>query len=83
MILNWEGLLMKSMKYIKSKIRDYERFIVTLLIISIYLYLGAINDIYVHPSSDGEFLLILSFSSVVLSLIFAKCNYKLKKRLEK
>ena len=83
MILKREGFLMKSMKYIKAKIKDYERFIITLLIGSIYLYLGAINDIYVHPSSGGELLLILSFGSFFLSLIFAKCNYKLKRRLEK
>lgn len=73
---------MKSTKQVKAKIEDYQRFIATLLIFGSYLYIGAINNIYIHPTSDGKLLLILSFSSIIVSIIFFDRQYKLQKTIK-
>lgn len=74
---------MKSMKQLKAKIEDYQRFIATLLIFGSYLYIGAINNIYIHPASDGKVLLALSFFSILASCILFERQYKLQKMLKK
>lgn len=73
---------MKSTKQVKAKIEDYQHFIATLLIFGSYLYIGAINNIYIHPTSDGKLLLILSFSSIIVSIIFFDRQYKLQKTIK-
>ena len=74
---------MKSTKQVKAKIEDYQRFIATLLIFGSYLYIGAINEIYIHPSHDGKIYLILSFTSILVSIILFERQYKLQKKLKK
>lgn len=71
----------KSIKQLKEQIRDYHRFIATLVIVSSYLYIGGIHDIYIQPSSEGRVLLILSLITASLSFIFMVRCRQLKRYL--
>lgn len=69
-------------KKLEQKLKDYQRFIVTLLIMCTYVYLGALNDLYVYPSEDGTKLLLISFGMSIAGLVFMFRFQQLKKRLD-
>jgi hypothetical protein len=47
-----------STKDMKAKIEDYRRFVITLLILSIYFYLGMVITVYIEEQSGNSNLLI-------------------------
>lgn len=51
-----------------KRIIDYERFSLTLIILSVYLYLGGLIHTYIEPSSKG--ILLLYFTSISLLPIY-------------
>lgn len=71
------------MKQLKEKITDYQRFIMVLVICSIYLYLGALDHLYIHPSNDGKLLLLLSFGLIIGSMALLKRYNQMKNELER
>lgn len=82
MMLKEGGILnVKSSKQLKEQIRDYRRFVATLVIVSSYLYIGGIHDIYIQPSSEGHVLLVLSLITTSLSFTFMVRCCQLKRYL--
>ncbi|MDY0408515.1 YrhC family protein [Virgibacillus soli] len=70
-------------KQLVQKISDYKHFIVVLLIVSSYLYVGAYHDLYMDPREDGETLILLSLLLVITSGLFFIRMLRLKKRIKK
>ncbi|WP_186576484.1 YrhC family protein [Aquibacillus kalidii] len=58
-------------KHLKDKIEDYSRFLFTLLILSIYFYLGMIINTFLEPSDKYGILIILMLVSISLAAWFA------------
>ncbi|MEC5422174.1 YrhC family protein [Virgibacillus sp. C22-A2] len=69
-------------KQAELKLKDYQRFIAALLILSCYLYMGAVINTYISPSSDGVILLYLSLTSVVSGIILYFQKYRIERELE-
>lgn len=69
-------------KELEAKRKDYKRFITTLLIISIYLYMGAIMDTYIRPTGDGRILIGLSCGMLVAAAWFTVKYRKIKGKIE-
>nr|WP_255637602.1 YrhC family protein [Virgibacillus salarius] len=67
----------------ESKLKDFQRFIGTLLILSSYLYLGAIINTFMRPSTDGKILMLLAFVTVLSGILLATKQRKIKIELEK
>lgn len=61
-----------------SKQKDYQRFSITLMIMSSYFFFGAIDTIFVNPTSDGDVLLYFSLLFVVVGYYFHYHAMKLK-----
>ncbi len=61
---------------LKMKMLDYERFIMTLIVLNCYLYMGAIITTYLQPSSNNQ---ILFYLTVALIGVTALLIYKYKK----
>ncbi|WP_106497070.1 YrhC family protein [Lentibacillus sp. Marseille-P4043] len=70
-------------KELELKLKDYQRFIITLLIISIYLYMGAIMDTYIRPKADGGLLTGLSFGMVTAAAGLIMKYRKMKSKVRK
>ncbi|WP_171038038.1 YrhC family protein [Aquibacillus sediminis] len=70
----------------KQKIKDYSRFLITLLILSVYFYLGMIINTFLVPSEQSGLLIILMLSSLSFAGLFAflisKWNKQLKQLIE-
>ncbi|WP_176555820.1 YrhC family protein [Virgibacillus ndiopensis] len=74
--------MMNKRKELELKLKDYKRFMITLLLLSIYLYLGAVIDTYIQPTNDGDFLFNLSFGMTVIVSLFGLRFRRLKAKLE-
>ncbi|MFD1038563.1 YrhC family protein [Virgibacillus byunsanensis] len=72
----------ENIEFLQLKLKDYQRFIVTLLILSSYLYMGAIINTYIQPSSDGNALFNLSFTITIVAMFFFYKKHRIKKKLE-
>ncbi|MGP4061626.1 YrhC family protein [Halobacillus litoralis] len=60
---------MKSTEWMKKKIIDYKRFIMTLLIFSSYLYIGTLISIYEYHTNAHLYLYPVIASALITSLI--------------
>lgn len=58
------------------KLKDYQRFVSTLIILSCYLYMGALINLYLRPSGHGMTFIYLTIASVLSSIVFL---YRYKK----
>ncbi|GGB28768.1 hypothetical protein GCM10011409_02550 [Lentibacillus populi] len=67
---------------LEIKLKDYRRFIMTLLIVSIYLYMGSVMDTYIQSKGDGAILTGLSFAMTAAATLFVLKYRKLKLQLE-
>ncbi|MCT2537639.1 YrhC family protein [Aquibacillus koreensis] len=65
----------------KQKIEDFSRFLITLLVLSIYFYLGLVIFTFIEPSDKSNILLILLITSVSLAGWFAFLLSKWRKQL--
>lgn len=65
-----------KVKKLKLKAKDYKHFSIVFLILSTYLYMGAVNNTYFQPSSDGNLLFYLSLTMIGIVLL---CHYRYKK----
>ncbi|WP_226036979.1 YrhC family protein [Aquibacillus saliphilus] len=76
---------LETMK-IKNKIEDYSRFLVTLLILSIYFYLGMIINVFLSPTGKESILIGLLLVSLSISgwfaLLLRKWQIQLNEQLE-
>lgn len=65
-------------KELKAKMEDYKRFIMTLIILSFYFYIGSLINLYIEPKDGGPLLMLLSGVSITAALVFImkwkKCN---------
>ncbi|HEX6595107.1 MAG TPA: YrhC family protein [Bacillota bacterium] len=68
-------------KEIIVQLRDYRRFIAVLLIVGTYLFLGAVNNIFIQPADDGPKLLGLSFICLTAGIWFVYKYVQLNKTL--
>ncbi|WP_407269522.1 YrhC family protein [Radiobacillus sp. PE A8.2] len=55
----------------KQKIEDYSRFLVTLLILSFYLYLGMLITVFFNPSELANLVIGLLLVSISIAGAFA------------
>lgn len=58
------------MEEIKGKMEDYSRFIVTLIILSFYLYIGTVINTFVYQSSQAIILVFLTIVSLSAAMVF-------------
>lgn len=68
---------------IKQKIDDYSRFLITLIILSIYFYLGMIITNFIEPSNKGVLIVFLLLFSLSLAGWFLFLITKWRKQLNK
>lgn len=52
-----------------KQLKDYHRFIGTLIVISSYLYIGAVINIYVRPQENGGSFLFLSLAMIAAGIV--------------
>lgn len=73
---------MKTNEWMKNKISDYKRFIATLLILSIYLYIGTLISLYEYKTDFHLYLYpvlaLTLLSSFVLSIKVKSWNQALR-----
>ncbi|MRH43042.1 hypothetical protein GH741_10130 [Aquibacillus halophilus] len=71
---------------IKNKIADYSRFLITLLILSIYFYLGMIINIFLAPTGKENILIGLLLASLMtagwFTILLKKWQSQLNELLE-
>ncbi|MFC4558896.1 YrhC family protein [Virgibacillus kekensis] len=68
-------------QHLELKLKDYRRFVGTLLILASYLYLGSIIYLYVRQSSDGNFLVLMSLGAVLSAGWFLYRSHRLKAKI--
>ncbi|WP_042223383.1 YrhC family protein [Oceanobacillus manasiensis] len=73
---------MDKQKKLELKSKDYHRFIAVLLILSSYLYMGAIINTYMKPSGNGDLLFVLSLGGIATGIILAIKQLNIKKEIE-
>lgn len=62
---------MKSNDWMKKKISDYKRFIVTLLILSSYLYIGTLISIYEYQANYHLYLYPLLIFTLLSAMVMS------------
>ncbi|TFJ94039.1 YrhC family protein [Lentibacillus salicampi] len=67
---------------LELKLKDYRRFTATLIILSSYLYMGAIINTYIHYSPDGRGLTVLSFAVALVAGWLGFRTHRLKIKLQ-
>lgn len=72
----------KEKKQLIEKQKDCRRFMVVLLIIGSYLYLGAVTTTYIQPANGGTLLFILSLLTILSGLGYGYTSLKIKKQLD-
>ncbi|AUJ26185.1 MULTISPECIES: YrhC family protein [Virgibacillus] len=73
---------MDNKQRLKYKYIDYQRFIGVLLILSMYLFLGAIINTYLRPSEDGIVLIGLTLVSLGAGFWLAYQQRQIKRKLD-
>ncbi|MFC0522522.1 YrhC family protein [Pontibacillus salicampi] len=68
-------------KQLQGKVEDYKRFILTLIILSVYFYMGTIITTFIHPSGYNLLLLGITIASIVAAGVFVQRWQKLNKQL--
>lgn len=76
------GDVLDQQKKLELKWKDYQRFTAVLLILSSYLYMGAIINTYMQPSSNGDMLFVLSLAGIITGIILAVKQLNIKKEIE-
>lgn len=67
---------------LKQKIEDYSRFLITLLILSVYFYLGMIINIFIEPTDKSTILIVLLISSISLAGWYCYLLNKWRKQMQ-
>lgn len=67
---------------LKLKLIDYERFIIVLITLSCYLYMGAIITTYFQPSDQSTTLFYLTCALIIVTSIFLYRYKKIKDIVE-
>ncbi|MDL4841464.1 YrhC family protein [Aquibacillus rhizosphaerae] len=66
---------------IQQRIEDYSRFLITLLILSIYFYLGMVINIFIEPTDKSTLLIGLMLGSLAVAGFFTYLLSKWRKQL--
>jgi len=74
---------MNKIKNLKLKAKDSKRFCIVFLILSTYVYMGAINNTYIAPASDGTSLFYLSLVLIGIGSLFFYRYNKIKTKIKK
>ncbi|WP_196493687.1 YrhC family protein [Ornithinibacillus caprae] len=75
---------MDNHKQLELKLKDYRRFIATLILVSTYMYLGGLMNVFIQPKTDhGVELFVLSVILLAVGIAISFEYVKLKKKLEK
>ncbi|MGM8213796.1 YrhC family protein [Virgibacillus sp. W0430] len=72
----------ESRKEMEWKRMDYERFSLTLIMLSSYFYIGAIIKTYIEPARNGELLFILACTSLALVVVLFYKRHQIMKKLD-
>ncbi|KGX88956.1 YrhC family protein [Pontibacillus litoralis] len=67
---------MEQVTELKARIEDYKRFIITLLIMSVYFYLGTLITTYIKPNAMNLLFLSITMISLCIAAFFI---WKVKK----
>lgn len=54
---------------LQLKLKDYQRFISTLIILSSYLYMGAVINIYLQPTNNGITFIYLTIIAILSTTV--------------
>lgn len=71
-----------SMQEMNLKRIDYERFSITLIILSIYFYIGAIITTYIEPASNSQILFFLACIALLFVVYFFYKRQQIIKQLD-
>ncbi|SEA95671.1 YrhC-like protein [Thalassobacillus cyri] len=61
---------MNSMKQLENKIEDYKRFIITLIIVSSYFFIGTIISMYVYHNQLEGLMVTLTLMGLATAFYF-------------
>jgi len=63
-------------KQLQAKVDDYRRFVITLLIVSFYFYMGSLITVYLEPFQEGFIILMILTSLSILSSFYFLLKWK-------
>ncbi|WP_028783295.1 YrhC family protein [Thalassobacillus devorans] len=61
---------MNSMKQLENKIEDYKRFIITLIIVSSYFFVGTLISMYVYHNRLEDLMVTLTLIGLATAFYF-------------
>ncbi|MFG6114246.1 YrhC family protein [Halobacillus sp. MO56] len=61
---------MNSMKQLENKIEDYKRFVITLIIVSSYFFIGTIISMYVYHNQLEGLMVTLTLTGLATAFYF-------------
>lgn len=73
----------KKQTELEMKLKDFKRFVSTLIILSCYLYMGAVINLYFRPSDHGMVFVYLTIVTVLATMGFLYKYNKIKMTIEK
>ncbi len=72
---------MKTMKQLESKIEDYKRFVITLIILSSYFFVGTIISMHVYQNQLEEMMMTLTLIGLTAAFYFTLKLSDFQKRI--
>ena len=72
---------MKTMKQLESKIEDYKRFVITLIILSSYFFVGTIISMHVYQNQLEEMMMTLTLIGLTVAFYFTLKLSDFQKRI--
>ena len=72
---------MKTMKQLETKIEDYKRFVITLIILSSYFFVGTIISMHVYQNQLEEMMMTLTLIGLTVAFYFTLKLSDFQKRI--
>jgi len=71
-----------AVEMLMAKLRDYHRFLGTLIVVGAYFYIGSLIQIYIRHEAGGTKYALLSVGCVIVGFLFTFRINKIKKEIE-
>ncbi|WLV23639.1 YrhC family protein [Aciduricibacillus chroicocephali] len=65
-----------------AKLRDYNRFAGTLIVMGVYFYIGTLIQIYIRHAAGGTKYALLSIGFAVSAMVFLLKAYKIRRKIQ-
>lgn len=65
-----------------AKLRDYHRFLGTLIVVGVYFYIGSLIQIYIRHEAGGGKYALLSVGCAVVGFLFTLKINQIKQKIE-